>query len=203
MGEINGRQINFFPAYVIPYIELRPVTDWKYAYVFPFLNLTIIDVPEFGPLPLGIPLSEFIPNRKYSFFGPGFFFVPSCSADAGIKSKFFYRIQQGVGLQRVAACKFTTGFFQRFFPDCVFDLANDEFFSDTFYQAVTIIQGLLKIVAGIDMYQRKWKFSRAEGFQRQMHQGYRILSTAKQEGRFFKLACYFPQDVNCFALQLV
>src|SRR5450432_2611625 len=91
MREIDGRQIYFFAPDIIPDIKFGPVTDRECAYIFSFLNFAIIDIPEFGPLSLRIPLAEFIAYRKYSFLGTRFFLISSGSANAGVKSEFFYR----------------------------------------------------------------------------------------------------------------
>src|SRR5450631_1254070 len=90
MREINGRQVYFFATYIIPDIEFGPVTDREYAYIFSFLNFAIINIPEFGPLPLRIPLAKFVTYRKYSFLGARFFLISSGPANAGVKFEFFY-----------------------------------------------------------------------------------------------------------------
>ncbi len=105
MGKINRWQFNFFPSYIIPDIEFCPVADWKNAHIFSFLNFTIVDIPEFWSLSFRIPLSEFIPHRKYSFFGPRFFLISSGASNACIKPKFFDRIQQRKSLQCIATGK--------------------------------------------------------------------------------------------------
>ena len=89
MRKINRRQINFFAADIIPYIEFRPVTDWEYANVLPFMNTTIVNVPEFRALQFWIPLSELIANRKDAFFRAGFLFITTGTADAGVELELF------------------------------------------------------------------------------------------------------------------
>ena len=50
-------------------------------------------------------------------------------------------------------------------------MSHDEFFTDPFHQVVTIVEGFLEIMAGIDMYQGKWKAARAKCLQGQVNQG--------------------------------
>src|SRR6188768_1537652 len=92
MSKIDRRQLYLLMTYIIPDIQFCPVTDWKYSYIFPFMNSTIIDVPKFGSLQFWIPLSKLISYRKDPFFGPRFFFITSCAADTTIKFEFFDRV---------------------------------------------------------------------------------------------------------------
>src|SRR4051812_16281052 len=113
MRKINGRQIDFFAADIIPDIKFSPIAYRKRPDVFPFLNLSIIDIPKFRSLPFWIPLTEFITYRKYSLLGPGFLFIPACTTDTGVKSKFFNRVQKSECLKRIAAGEFASRLLQR------------------------------------------------------------------------------------------
>jgi len=58
-----------------------------------------------------------------------------------------------------------------------------------------------KVVAGVDMQQRKRKARRAKGLGCQMQQHDRILATGKEQCRIGGLAGDFAQDMNRFRLQ--
>src|SRR6218665_2705684 len=120
MRKINRRQFDFFPADVIPYIQFGPVADRKYPYIFSFVNFTVVEVPQFRTLQLGVPLAKFIPYRKNPFLGPCLLLIPAGAANAGIKCKLFNGIEQRVGLQGVAAGKFSFWLGKLAFFDGVF-----------------------------------------------------------------------------------
>src|SRR5688572_10979354 len=89
MCKIDTRQTYFFMTYIIPDIQLCPVADRKYPYIFSFMNSAVINVPKLRTLQLWIPLSKFITNRKNSFFCSCFFFVSPGTPDTTIKFEFF------------------------------------------------------------------------------------------------------------------
>ena len=67
------------------------------AYIF-----AIEKIPQLWSLIFWIPLAKIVAVRKESFFGPGFFLIPSSSAEGGIELVFLDRLQEGDGLDRVA-----------------------------------------------------------------------------------------------------
>src|SRR6187549_1682681 len=85
MRKIDRRQLDLLMAYIIPDIQFRPVTDRKYSYIFSFMNSTVINIPKLGSLQFWIPLPKLISYGKDPFFGPGFFFITSCTTNATIK----------------------------------------------------------------------------------------------------------------------
>src|SRR5690606_21982535 len=90
--EIDGWQCDLFPADVIPDIQLRPVADREYADVLPFVDPSVINMPQFRALQLGVPLAELITNGKYPLLGACFLFIPAGAANTGIKAELLYGI---------------------------------------------------------------------------------------------------------------
>src|SRR5436190_5809877 len=118
--KIDGRQIYFFLSDIIPDIEFRPVADRKHPYVFAFVYLSIVNIPQFRSLKLGIPLTKLITDGKYPLFRSCFFLISSPATDTAIEFKFLYRIQQCISLQPVATGKFSFLFCEVALPDSVF-----------------------------------------------------------------------------------
>src|SRR5450759_1821277 len=139
MSEINRRQFDFFATYIIPYIQLCPVTNRECTNIFSFMNFTIVYIPYLWSLKFGVPLTKLISNRKYSFFGSCFFFVSSCSADKCIKFELFNNIKQRIGLQGIAAGKLSLLFGKIFLFNGIFYFANDQFLPNFIYQFISKI----------------------------------------------------------------
>ena len=85
----------------------------------------------------------------------------------------------------------------------VFHVTHDEFFADPFGQTVAVIKSFLKVVARVDVHQRKREFTRPEGFQGQMHERNGVLATRKQQRGSLKLPRHLPHDVDGFGFELV
>src|SRR6187551_3283778 len=124
MGEIDFRHLQVFARNIFPYVELGPIANGKYTNVFAGMYPGIIEIPQFGALILGIPLTKFIPERKYAFLGPSLFLVAARPADTGIKPEFRNGVQQCHRLKWVAALFFRAQYHSSL-PDGVFHAAHD------------------------------------------------------------------------------
>ena len=88
MGEIDFGHLQVFARNIFPYVELGPIANGKYTNVFAGVYTGIVDIPQFGALVLRIPLTEFIPERKYAFLGPGLFLIATGTSDSSIEAEF-------------------------------------------------------------------------------------------------------------------
>src|SRR5436190_23506030 len=162
--KIDGRQIYFFLSDIIPDIEFRPVADRKHPYVFAFVYPSIVNIPQFRSLKLGIPLAKLITDGKYSLFGSCFFLVSSPATDTAIEFELFYRIQQCISLQPVSAGKFSFLFCEITLLDGVFYFSHDERGIYFFHQPISELQRFGETVSSIDMHQWERNLSRCKCF---------------------------------------
>src|SRR5690606_5342808 len=86
MRKIDGWQVDIFPADIIPNIQFRPVADGKYADVLPFVDASVVDVPQFGALAFRVPLPKFVAYGKDAFLCPRLLFVTPRTTDACIET---------------------------------------------------------------------------------------------------------------------
>ena len=179
MCKINVWQFYFFSLYIIPDIQFCPVGNRKSPHIFTFIYSTIIDIPYFRSLFFWIPLTKVVPYRKYPFFCSGLFFIPSCSTYTDIKFKLFNSVKQCVSLKGISARKFTRRVYQFSFSDGIFYFSYDQFFVYFFHQLIPKVQCFRKIVSGIYVYQRKWKFTWHKGFLCQMNQTNAVLASTE------------------------
>src|SRR5687768_15589586 len=100
----------------------------------------IVGIPKFRTLKLRIPLAELITNRKYSFLCSCFFFITTCTANAGIEFKFFYSIEQSICLKLVTAGEFPFLLGEPFCFYSVLYLTDNQFCSDTVCKFISEIK---------------------------------------------------------------
>lgn len=60
-----------------------------FAHIFPAVE----NVPKFGTLVFGVPLTKLVAVRKNAFLGAGFLLVAACSAYASVKFVFLNSIE--------------------------------------------------------------------------------------------------------------
>src|ERR687896_2626309 len=101
--EVDGWDLDLFPPDVVPDVELGPVGQGEDADVFALPNPGVVDVPQLGPLVLGVPLAELVAEGDHPFLGPGLFLVAPRAAEGTGEPVFFDRVEQRRGLQPVAA----------------------------------------------------------------------------------------------------
>src|SRR6184192_4108698 len=66
MRVIDRRQIDRLATDVLPYIELGPVADQKYAHVLAGVHAGVIEVPQLGPLVTRVPLPELVAQGEHA-----------------------------------------------------------------------------------------------------------------------------------------
>ena len=63
--------------------------------------MSIVELPEFGSLPLWIPLMMCVAERKYPFLGAGAFLISPGSTKDAIVLALVQRLTQGLGLHHI------------------------------------------------------------------------------------------------------
>ena len=67
------------------------------------LHPALVELPELGALALGVPLAEGVAERQHPLLGPGLVLVPAGAAEAGVEGVLGDGVEQGGGLEPVAA----------------------------------------------------------------------------------------------------
>ena len=168
MGEVERGQLNVFLPRIHPDVEFGPVADREDAKRFVELFLTVVDVPQFGTLVLGVPLSEGVAVRKEALLGACFFLVAACATDGGFEAQFLERVEQRHGLEPVAA-GIRSGFFDdTSLVDGILDVAHDQACADLLHELVAVADRFVEVVSGVDVQQRKRDGGGIEGFAGEM-----------------------------------
>ena len=151
MGVIQAREFDTFLIDVLPYVHLSPVADRENAEVLARVLHSVVDVPEFRTLVLGIPLTEFVAVREDSLLGACLLFITSGSAASCIELVFRQCIQQSDCLEFVSAGIETCLLLYFTFVNRVLDIAYDEVSAKFFHEVIAICDGLREVVTCVDM----------------------------------------------------
>ena len=92
-----------FLADVFPHVHFGPIAERKDAHVFAGIEPGVVEIPDFRPLVLGIPLAEGVAEAEESLLGARLFLIATRAADAAIEAKLLDRREQRGNLQLVAA----------------------------------------------------------------------------------------------------
>ena len=67
------------------------------------MDASVKQVPQFGPLIPGIPLSTAVPERENPFLGAGAFFIPPGATDGGVEPARAQPVEQRLCFESTAA----------------------------------------------------------------------------------------------------
>ncbi|MNQ77374.1 hypothetical protein D3C85_922390 [compost metagenome] len=200
MGVVDRRQRKLLALDVLPDIQLGPVRDREHAHVLAAMHAGVEQIPQLGPLGLGVPLAEFVAERKDAFLGARLFLVAPGAADAGVEAEFLDRLQQGYGLRRIARIGLAPQD-DAAAADRVFDAAHDQGFAQFGRACVAEGDHFVEVVPGVDVHQRERKAARPEGFLGQAQQHHGVLAAREQQHGFFAFGGHFAQDEYRFRFQ--
>jgi len=201
--EVEAGQGNAFAVDVGPNVELRPVVQRKHPKVFAGVVVPVEQVPQLGTLVLRIPLSEGVAVGEKSLFRAGLLLVPARASDQGVEAFALDGLQQGGGLEPVATGLRAQLFLNRARVDARLNRPDDEVYLEVLRELVPEFEGLLKVVARIDVHKRHGNPGGKEGFAGQMRNHDGVLPPRKQDARPLKLRSDFPKDVHRFGLEFV
>src|SRR5450755_2721849 len=77
MGVVDRRQGDALTADVLPDVELGEVREREGAQVLARPHAALVELPQFGALPLGVPLAERVPEGEHPLLRPGLVLVAS------------------------------------------------------------------------------------------------------------------------------
>src|SRR6185369_5306313 len=102
-GEIERHHGNVLALDVVPNVELGPVGEGKDPHGLAVLDAAVEEVPHFGALCAGIPLSEAVAEGVDALFGAGSLFLATGAAHGCVDPVEGEGIEEGLRLQLSAA----------------------------------------------------------------------------------------------------
>ena len=145
---------------VLPDVELGEVREREGAQVLAGPHAALVELPQFGPLPLGVPLPERVAERQDPFFGPRLVLVAARPAEGGVEAVFPDGIEQGGGLQAVARGR-RTGVGHAALVDRVLHLGHNESGALRLHLGVAVGEHLGEVVARVDVENGEGDLARA------------------------------------------
>ena len=103
LGEIQRHDGDVLQVDVVPHVELGPVGKRKHADALALVDAAVEEVPQLGPLVLGVPLAEAVAEGIDALLGARFFLVAARAAESRVEAACAERVQQGARLQQPAA----------------------------------------------------------------------------------------------------
>src|SRR6056300_362611 len=86
---------------ILPDVKFGPVGDGEHANTFTLVGFTVIKVPQFRALILGVPAMILVTEGVNPFLGSRFFLIAARTAESGIKFVLVQRLLQGLGLHNI------------------------------------------------------------------------------------------------------
>jgi len=180
MDEVEGRHLDLAVTDIVPDVHFGPVAQGKDAEMFALVFATVVEIPEFRSLLLGLPLSKTVAVRKKAFLGARLFFIAARAADGSVKLQLGDSVQQGDRLQHVAA-----GMRSRFLDspalvDRVLNVAHDQLGVHLPDEPVAEGQGFREVVPCVDVKQGERDATRPECPPRQVDHHDRVFAPEKR-----------------------
>ena len=158
----------------------------------------VVEVPQFGPLRLGVPLAELVAEAEHPLLGAGLLLVAARPAERGVELVLPDGAQQRHGLQRVAR---RTVVHDPAGVDVLFDAGHDQTHAVAGDQFVAGGDHLVEVVAGVDVHHRERQPAGRERLDRQVQHHDRVLAAGEQQHRLLELGGDLADDVDRLGLQ--
>ena len=147
------------------------------------VDAPVVEVPQLGPLVLGVPLAELVAEGEDPLLRPGPLLVAAGAAEGGVEAVLGDRVQQRHRLQAVARGPRTGLLDHAAAVDRVLDAGHDQPLAQFGHPAVAVLDHLGEVVAGVHVHQREREGARPEGLLGQAQQHDRVLAAAEQQHR--------------------
>ena len=203
VGEVDEQHVQLLAGDVLPHVELGPIGDRKGADVLALADAPVVERPQLGPLVLGIPLAEVVPEREHPLLGPRLLLVPSRASEGGVEATFGQHPQQRRRLQPVAARLVPVLLRHPPGVDVVLHRGDDQPLTQLGHAAVAELERLGKVVAGVDVEDGEREPPGTERLLGDAQQHDRVLAAAEQQHRTLQLGRHLAHDEDGLRLQRV
>ena len=193
VGVVDRRQLDLLAADVLPDVELGPVRQREHAQVLTGPDLPLVQLPQLGSLPLGVPLPERVAERQDALLGARLVLVAAGAPEGGVELVGGDRIEQGRGLQPVAhATRPRVG--HSALVDGVLHLGHQEPCALRLDLRVPVVEHLGEVVAGVHVHDREGDPAGPERLGGQVEQDSGVLAPAEEKDGPLGLGGHFADD---------
>src|SRR5262249_23380990 len=201
-GVVERIDRDFLQIDVLPYVELGPVRERKHTDGCLRAEPGVVEAPELWTLVLGVPLPEFVADRKEALLGAGLLFVPAGPPDGSVEHVMPESRQQGLRLEQPAASLGAKFPGVRSVGDRGLVPPYDQVRSAVSYDPVAKVVHFLELVPRVHVHERERKPARVKRLLRQAQQDGGVLADRVEENGPLELRGNLPQHVNALRLQV-
>jgi hypothetical protein len=201
VGEVDRRQVDPLLADVLPHVELGPVREREHADTLAGLDVAVVDVPQLGPLGLGVPLPEVVAEREDALLGAGALLVAAGAAEGRLEAVLLERVEQRHGLQAVARGARTRFLHDAALVDRVLHARHDQLGADVGDHPVAILDHLGEVVPCVHVHHGERQAGRVERLAGEVQQHRRVLASGEQQHSALELRGDFADHVNRLRLE--
>ena len=162
------------------------------------LVTAVVDTPEFGSLGFWVPLAERVTKRVHPFFGSGTFFVAAGTTEHGVEFILGNGVEQGHGLQRVAAGSRARRILHAAGVDRGLHRTHNELHVEFGHGTITKLNDFREVVPRIDMHHGEGHPGWGKGPNGQVQHDYRVFAPRKQHDWALEFGGYLPDNGDGF-----
>ena len=169
--------------------------------VFAGQQPAVVQVPQLGPLALGVPLPERVAEGENALFRASLLLVAARTAEQRVEAVFGDRVEQRDRLQSVARRARAGLFDDPAGVDAVLDRGDDQLDAKLGGPPVAELKRLGEVVAGVDVHDREGDAGRPEGLLGQTQHHDRVLAAREEQHGTLALGGDLADDVDSLGLE--
>ena len=183
-----------------PDVELGPVRQREHADALAREDPAVVEVPDLGPLVLGVPLAELVAEREHALLGARLLLVAPRRRRTARRSRCFSAASSSTGVWIRLREPLGSSLHQAAL-DRVLDRGDDQLQAELLDPAVAVGEDLREVEAGVDVHHRERDPRRGERLAREVEHHDRVLAAREQQARALHLGGDLAEDVDALGLQ--
>jgi hypothetical protein len=200
-GEVQRHDRDVLQVDVLPDVQLGPVGDREHPQALARMLAGVVQLPQLGPLVLGIPALLGRAEAEHPLLGPALLLVAAGAAERRVEAVQAEGLLEALGLPKVGVQG--AAVVERI------DAAGLRFRVLVDQQVKAQLRGHLvaqgvhrpELPGGVDMQQRERRLGRIERLGRQVQHHRAVLADRVQHHRLLALGRHLPQNVDALRLQ--
>ena len=181
VGEVDRGQLDPLQGHVLPHVQLGPVGERKDADALAGLDEAVVQVPQLGPLALGVPLAEVVAERENALLGPGALLVAAGAAEGRLEAVLLEGVEQGDRLEPVARRAGAVLLDHPAGVDRLLHGGHDQARVELLDHPVAVLHDLGEVVARVHVHHGERQAGGMEGLAGEMKQDGGVLAAREQQ----------------------
>ena len=202
-GEVEGHDGDLLEMDVLPHVELGPVGQGKDPNALALVDPSVVDVPEFGTLILGVPTVMLVAEGEHALLGTGLLFVSPCPAKGGVETVLVQRLLESVCLHQLGVLLAVVERMDVVLETLLVDVNDHIEVQLPACIVLAKVDHLAELPRCVDVHQWKGRFGRVERLLRQAHHYGGVLADGVQHDGSVELGSHLAHDMDALGFQLL